>query len=160
MEEGVAPDEGDQGEMAVQARPGPALVVAEPELLLAILMEALDGPALVSQAELVVERAVVEGPGEVPLRFAVLTRKGTLADEPAERAGGVAVGAVNTEAAGLALAALLLRIEDGDGRPLLVGHASRQRLRRVQRRHLARMRPRARATPTGSSRERAEPPPR
>src|SRR4051812_19410958 len=35
VEEGVAPDEGDQGQMAVQARPGPALVVAEPELLFA-----------------------------------------------------------------------------------------------------------------------------
>src|SRR6266498_614064 len=100
VEEGVAPDEGDQGQMAVQARPGSALVVAEPELLFAILMEAFDGPALVSQSELVVERAIVERPGEVPLRFAVLTRKGTLADEPAEGAGGVAVGAVNTQSAG------------------------------------------------------------
>ena len=76
--------------MAVQTRPGPALVVAKAELLFAILMEALDGPALVSQPELIIERAVVQRPGEVPLRFAVLTRKGALADEPAERASGVA----------------------------------------------------------------------
>ena len=90
VEEGVAPDEGDQGQMAVQARPGPSLIVAEPELLFAILMEAFDGPALVSQSELVIERAVVERPGEVPLRFAVLTRKGALTDEPPERAGRIA----------------------------------------------------------------------
>ena len=31
--------------MAVQARPGPSLVVAQPELLFAILMEAFDRPA-------------------------------------------------------------------------------------------------------------------
>src|SRR6476661_262786 len=66
VEEGVAPDEGDEGEVAVQARPGPSLVAAKAELLFAILMEAFDGPALVSQSELVIERAVVERPGEVP----------------------------------------------------------------------------------------------
>ena len=90
VKEGVAPDEGDQGEVAVQARPGPSLVVAEAEFLCAILMEPFDGPALVRQSELVVEGAVVQGPGEIPLGLAVLTRKGALADEPAERAGGVA----------------------------------------------------------------------
>jgi hypothetical protein len=41
---------------------------------------------------------------------------------------------VNTEAADLALAPLLLGIEDGDGRPLLVRHASRQCLRSRMRR--------------------------
>jgi len=40
-----------------------------PELLFAILMESLDGPALVGQAELLGERAVVQAPGEVPLRL-------------------------------------------------------------------------------------------
>ena len=132
VEEGVAPDEGDQGEMAVQARPGPTLVVAEPELLFAILMKAFDGPALVGQSELVVEGAVVERPGEVPLRFAVATRQGTLADQPAERAGGIAMSAVTTQSAGLALAPLLLRIEDGDRRPLLLGDGGGQPLRGVQ----------------------------
>ena len=111
VEEGVAPDEGDQGEMAVQARPGPTLVVAEPELLFAILMKAFDGPALVGQSELVVEGAVVERPGEVPLRFAVLTTERTLTDEPTERAGRVAVGAMHAQSAGLALTPVLLRIE-------------------------------------------------
>ena len=131
VEEGVAPDEGDQGEVAVQARPGPSLVVTEPELLFAILMEAFDGPALMSESELVIERTVVERPGEVPLRFAVLTGKRALADQPAERAGGVAMGAVNTDAAGLALAPLLLRIEDGNRRPVRVGDGHRQHLRGV-----------------------------
>src|SRR5918912_2570506 len=121
VEEGVAPEEGDQGQMAGQARPGPPLVVAEPEFLRPVLMEALHSPALMGQAELVVERAVIQGPGEVPCRLAVLTGKRPLADEPAERAGGVAVGAVDAHPTGLALAALLLRIEHGDGRPLLTG---------------------------------------
>ena len=42
----------------------------------------------------VVEGAVVEGPGEVPLGLTVLTRQGTFTDEPAEGAGGVAMSAV------------------------------------------------------------------
>src|SRR6478609_5585444 len=112
--------------MAMQARPGSALVVAEAEFLLAILMEAFDSPALVSQSELIVERAVVQGPGEVPRRFAVLTRKGTLADEPAEGPGGVAMCAVHAQPNSLSLAPLLLGIEDGDRSPLLVGDASGQ----------------------------------
>src|SRR3954468_10233506 len=84
--EGVAPDEGDEGEVAVQARPGASLVVAEAEFLFAILMKPLDGPALVGQSELVVEGPVVQGPGDVPLGLAVLTGQGTFADEPPERA--------------------------------------------------------------------------
>ena len=96
VEEGVAPDQGDQGEVAVQARPGPSLVVAEAELLFPVLVEAFDRPALMGQSQLVIEGAVVEGPGEVPLGLASLTREGTLADEPAEGAGGVAVRAVDT----------------------------------------------------------------
>ena len=47
VEEGVAPDEGDQGEVAVQARPGPSLVVAEAERLLAVLMEPFNQPSIV-----------------------------------------------------------------------------------------------------------------
>jgi hypothetical protein len=128
MEERVAPDEGDEGEMAMQARPGSSLVVAEPELLLAVLMEPFDRPPLMRPSELVVERAAVERQGEVPRRFAILTRKGTFADEPTTRTGRVAVGAVNLDVAGLALAALLLRIEDGDRCPLGIRHASHQRL--------------------------------
>ena len=97
VEERVTPDEGDQGEVAVQTRPGATLVVPESELLFAILMKSFDGPALVSQAELIVERTGIEAPGEVPFRFAVLTGKGSLTDQPAEGAGGVAVGAVDAD---------------------------------------------------------------
>src|SRR6266487_3688078 len=147
VEERIAPDEGDQGQVAMQTGPGATLVVPESELLLAILMESFDGPPLMSQSELVVERTVVERPGEVPLRLAVLTRKGTLTDEPAERSGRVAMRALHAQPAGLALAALLLRIEDGDRRPPLVGDASGQLLRRVQWGYLGGIRTRARATP-------------
>src|SRR5215212_12057053 len=145
VEERVAPDEGDQGQMAMEPRPGPSLVVAEPEFLLAVLMEPLDRPALMGQAELLVEWAVVQGPGEVPFRFAVLTGKRTLADEPPERAGRVAVAAMHAQAAGLPLAPLL-RIEDGHRGPLVLGHAGRQRFRGVQRRYLGGMRMDAGAT--------------
>src|SRR5262245_58091825 len=100
--------------MAVEPWPGPSLVVAEAELLFAVLMEALDSPTLVGQSELVIEGASVERPGEVPLGLAVLPRQGPFADEPADGAGGVAMSTVGTQAAGLPLAALLLRIEPGD----------------------------------------------
>src|SRR5215210_7122906 len=145
VQESVTPDEGDQGEVAMQARPGPALVVAQPELLLAVLVEPLDRPALVGQAELRVERAVVEGPGEVPLGFAILTGQRALSDQPAEWAGGVAVSAVDAQAARLPLAPLLLGIEDGDRDPLRLRHGGRQRLGGVQRRNLGGMRMETRA---------------
>src|SRR3954467_10535065 len=146
VEEGVAPDEGDQGEVAMEARPGPSLIVTEAELLFAILVEAFDRPTLVGQSELDIEGAVVQGPGEVPFGLTVLTGQGTFTDEPTERTGGVAVRPVDAEPTGLPPAALLLGIEHGDRPPLLVRHAGRQRLRGVQRGHLARMRPGARAT--------------
>src|SRR5215212_4917906 len=155
VEERIAPDEGDQGEMAVQARPGPSLVVAEAELLFAILMEALHGPALVCEAELVIEGVGIQVPGEVVLRLAVLTGQWTLANEPAERAGGVAVGTVDAQTAGLALAPLLLRVEDGDRGPLLIRDGRGQRLRGVQRCDLAGMRSRTRATTTRCLRARS-----
>ena len=90
VEQSVAPDEGDEGEVAMEARPGPTLVVAEAELLLAILMKPLDGPALVGQSELIVDRSVIQRPGEVPFGLTVLTRQGALADQPAERTRRVA----------------------------------------------------------------------
>jgi hypothetical protein len=108
VEESVAPDEGDEGEVAVQARPGPSLVGAAAELVLPGLVGALHGPALVRQAELVGDRAVVQRPGEVPFGLAVLSREGTLTNEPAERAGGVAMIAAG-ERASLQETARLLR---------------------------------------------------
>src|SRR3712207_6720120 len=139
VEQGVAPDERDEGEVAVQARPGPRLVVAQPELLLAILVEPLDRPALVGQAELLIERSVIKLPGDVPCRLALLAGQRALAEQPAERAGRVAMRPVDAQAAGLPLAALLLGIEDGDRRPLVGGHGRRPRLGGVQRSHLARV---------------------
>lgn len=136
--------------MAVETWPGASLVVAEPELLFAILMEAFDGPALMSQTELVIERPGIEVPGEVPLRLTGLTWEGALTDEPAEGTGGSAMRPVYAQPAGLSLAALLLWIEDGDRCPPRVRHACGQFLRGLQRGHLSRMRTRARATPTAS----------
>src|SRR2546426_18092 len=46
----------------MEARPGPPLVVAEPEFLLAVLVEAFDRPTLVRQSELVIEGAAWVGP--------------------------------------------------------------------------------------------------
>src|SRR5438128_7673311 len=66
-EEGIAPDETDQRQVAVEPWPGAALVVAQPQFLLAVLMEALDCPALMGQAQLLSQRAVVQRPGEVPV---------------------------------------------------------------------------------------------
>jgi hypothetical protein len=129
LEQRVAPDEGDQGEVALQARPGPSLGVAEPELLLAVLVDPLDGPALVSQAELRVERPVVEAPGEGPLRLARVTRARPLAEEPAARAGRGAVGSVDAQAAGRAPAARVLGIEAGDRGPLVLRPGCRPRRR-------------------------------
>src|SRR3712207_1543091 len=139
VEEGVAPDERDEGEVAVQARPGPPLVVAQPELLLAILVEPLDRPALVGQAELPSERSVIEPPGKLPFRPALPAGPRALAEQPAERAGRVAMRPVGAQGAGLRRAALRLGIEDGARRPLVGGHGRRQRLGGVQRSHLAGM---------------------
>lgn len=85
----------------MQARPGASLVVAQPELLLASLMEPLHGPALVGQAELVVEWTGIERPGEGPLRLAVLARQWPLADEPADRSGRIAVRPMHAHPASL-----------------------------------------------------------
>src|SRR6266542_1308090 len=109
-------------------------------------MEAFDGPALVGQAELLGHRTGIELPGEVPRRLAVLSRKWALADEPTDWSGRIAVRPVDAHSAGPPLAALLLRSEDGDRGPLLLGHRCRQLLRGVQRRHLGGMRMGAGAT--------------
>src|SRR5438477_4084741 len=102
-EEGIAPHQADQRQVAVEPWPGAALVVAQPQFLLAVLMETLDRPALVSQSELLGQRGVVQAPGEVPLGLAVLARQRPLADQPAERAGLIATGAVDAQSAGQAL---------------------------------------------------------
>ena len=79
-EQRVAPQQADQREVAVQAGPGAPLVVAQAELLLAVLMEALHRPPLVAEPQLPGKWQAVEPPREVPLRVAVLTRKRSLAE--------------------------------------------------------------------------------
>jgi len=56
--------------MAMQTGPGAPLVVAQAQLLLAILMEAFDGPAAMAELELAGQGSVVQVPGEVPLGLA------------------------------------------------------------------------------------------
>ena len=51
-EEGIAPDEANQGQVAVQARPSAALIIAQAQFLFPVLVKPLDGPALVREAEL------------------------------------------------------------------------------------------------------------
>ena len=58
--------------MAMQTGPGAPLVVAQAQLLLAILMEAFDGPAAMAELELAGQGCVVQLPGEVPLGLAGL----------------------------------------------------------------------------------------
>src|SRR5262245_33442948 len=122
VEEGVAPDEGDQGEVAMQARPGPSLVVSEAQLLLAVLTKALHGPALVGRPGLLIEAALGQGRGHGPLGPAGLTGQWAFADELPEGTGRVAVRPVHAEPTRVPLAALLLGVEHGDRPPLLVGH--------------------------------------
>src|SRR4051794_29578292 len=70
LENGIAPEETDQGQVTVQARPTAPLVVAQPQLLLPILMEALHGPAPMGQPQLLRQRAAIEPPGPVPFGLA------------------------------------------------------------------------------------------
>src|SRR6059058_2564921 len=153
-EEGIAPDETDQCQVAVESWPGAALVVTQPQLLLAVLMEALDRPALVRQAELLGQRAVVHVPGEVPLGLAVLARQGPLADQPAERAGLIATGAVDAQSAGQALGTPLLWVEYGNPGPALGRYLVGQLLAAMQRGDLHGVRVDARAARPTSRRQR------
>ena len=60
LEHGIAPDQAHQGEVPVQPGPAPALVVAEPQLLFPILMEALHAPAPMGQPQLRRQRAPIQ----------------------------------------------------------------------------------------------------
>ena len=91
--------------MAVQPGPTPALVIAQAQLLFAILMEALDRPAPMGEPRLGRERGVVQPPGEIPLPLATRIRQWTLADQPPHRPGDIVVRAMHAQAADLALAA-------------------------------------------------------
>src|SRR5713226_247239 len=65
----IAPDQADQGEMAMQPGPTPPLVVAQAQLLLAILMKPLDAPAPMRQPQWLPQRPPVQTPGEIVFRF-------------------------------------------------------------------------------------------
>ena len=79
--------------MAMQSRPGASLVMVQAQPLLAILMEALDGPTAMRQPDLRLQVQIVEPPGDVPFGLSVLTGEGALPDQPAGWPGGIAVGA-------------------------------------------------------------------
>jgi len=65
-QEGIAPDQTHQGEMTMQPLPGPALIVAQTQLLLAILMKAFTSPPPMRQARLPLQRQRIQAPGKVP----------------------------------------------------------------------------------------------
>src|SRR2546426_11600664 len=81
----VAPREAHQGEVALQSGPRPPLVVAQPQFLFAILMEALDGPPAMGQAHLRLQVQLVQPPGEVPLGVTLLPGQRALTQKPAAR---------------------------------------------------------------------------
>src|SRR3954454_12842598 len=83
----VAPDQAHQRQMALQAGPTPALIIAQPQLLLPILMEAFDGPAAMRQPRLVGQGTAVQSPGAVPFRVARLAGEGLFRQQPAHGPG-------------------------------------------------------------------------
>src|SRR3954453_10778632 len=85
----IAPDQADQGEMPVQAGPTAALIVAQAQLLLAILVESLDCPAAMRQPRLIRYGAPVQSPREVPFRLACLPRQRLFPEQPARGASMV-----------------------------------------------------------------------
>jgi hypothetical protein len=95
LEDGITPDQADQGEVAVQAGPAAALVIAQPQLLFPILMEPLDHPTPMRQHRLLGQRVPIEPPGEIPFRVARGIWQGPLADQPADRAGHLPMGPVD-----------------------------------------------------------------
>ncbi len=62
----ISPDQAHQGQVPVQPRPGAALVVAQPQFLLAILMKPFDRPAPTRQPQLVPKALPVQSLDEVP----------------------------------------------------------------------------------------------
>jgi len=80
--QGVAPEQAHQYQVTMQSRPGASLVVAQPELLLAILMEALYRPAFMAEPGLTRQRSVVQSPDEKPRCAAGGTRHWALTQKP------------------------------------------------------------------------------
>jgi len=107
--------------MPVQPGPTPPLVVAQAQLLFAILMKALDHPAAMRQPQLLTQGASIEAPGEVPFGVPRRARQRTLPDQPAARPRMLAVRSVDPNPAGEPLARLALLIEHGDTPPPATG---------------------------------------
>ncbi len=105
LQHGVAPDQTDQRQVAVQARPPAPLVVAQPQLLFAIFMKALDRPAAVGQLQLLRQRPAIQPPGEEPFRVPGRAGQGALPNQPTLRARDVAVGPMHPQAGGRACTA-------------------------------------------------------
>src|ERR1051325_83433 len=122
----VAPEEADQSQVAVEPRPTAALVIAQPQLLLPILVEPLDHPAPVGELQLVLERAALEPPGEVPFWIPARPWQWALPDEPAQGPGVLALSPMHAHAAGQAFAAASLLVEDAHAAPASRRHAVEQ----------------------------------
>ena len=87
VHKGATPDQTDQLQVPVQPGPETALVVTQPQELLAVLVEPLDGPPTVGDLELALQGKVVQMPGEIPARLPLLTLQGPLSKQPALRTG-------------------------------------------------------------------------
>src|SRR4051794_23452196 len=84
LEHREAPNQADERQVAVQPRPAPALVIAQAQLLFALLREALDRPPPMRQLELLRQRAPIQPPGEVPFGLTVPSGQGPFAEQPSD----------------------------------------------------------------------------
>src|SRR5829696_4816885 len=125
--------------MPVPAGPGAPLVVAEAELLLAILVEALHGPPFVAEPQLAGQRQRVQAPGEVPLRVPLRLRQRALPHEPSWGPRDVAVGSMDPDPARLPLRRAAPAVADGHRLPPVGGHGGGGRFGRMQRGDVDRM---------------------
>src|ERR1051325_2366583 len=107
----VAPEEADQSQVAVEARPPAARVTAHPHLLLPSRVAPLNHPAPVGERQLVLERAALEPPGEVPFWIPARPWQWAFPDEPAQGPGVLALCPMHAHAAGQAFAAASLLVE-------------------------------------------------
>src|SRR5437763_14170990 len=98
-EQRVTPHEAHQGEVALQPRPRPPLIVPQPQLLFAILMEPLDGPPAMGQAHLRLQIHLRQPPGEVPFGLTLVPRPRSYTNEPTARPGHVIMSAMHPHAA-------------------------------------------------------------
>ena len=139
VHEGATPEETDWRQVPVQPRPETALVVAQPQELLAILVEPLDGPATARDLELAFQGKVVQVPGELPARLLLLPRQGPLSKKPALRTDLVTHSAMGSDPTRLLADEMPLPIDHLHRGPSPRRHRAGQLLRCMQRRHLGRV---------------------